>query len=189
MKRFSCLLTPAALALLLSACSEPQQAAPVQQAPAAPQAGPSVADAEPAQAAPAVPKATLLDAAAKDQPLVVAGECNIESAAGQPFAGASVAVDDKSKLKVTGWLKSGADGAAITEPALRIESADKSQIWQQPIQLTIARDDVAADGAAAGFELTVDASDVPAGNHHLYLVFKNAQGLGSCDNGRHVDLK
>lgn len=182
MKHMTPLLAPAALVLLLSACTEPQTAAPVEQSPA-------TAQPEPTESAPVLPKPALLDAAAKDQPLVVAGECNIESVAGQGFANASLTVDDKSKLKVTGWLKSGADGAAIAEPALRIESADKSQIWQHPIQLTIVRDDVPANGAATGFELTVDASGVPAGNHHLYLVFKGAQGLGACDNGRRIDLK
>lgn len=182
MKRMSPLLAPAALALLLSACTEPQTTAPAEQAPAA-------AQPEPAESASALPRAALLDAAAKDQPLVVAGECKIESAAEQAFTGTSLPVDDKTKLKVTGWLKPGADGAVIAEPALRIESADKSQVWQHPIQLSIARDDVAANGAAAGFELVVDASDVPAGDYHLYLVFKSGQGLGSCDNGRYVDLK
>lgn len=182
MNRKSLLLAPAALALLLSACTEPQAPAPVEQSPASVQP-------EPAESAPALPKANALDAAAKEQPLVVAGECNIESAAGQLFTGTSLPVDDKSKLKITGWLKPGADGAAIAEPALRIESADKSQIWQHPVRLSVARDDVAVNGAAAGFELDVDASDIPTGNYHLYLVFKGGQGLGSCDNGRYVDLK
>ncbi|MBL8262726.1 MAG: hypothetical protein JNM58_09880 [Xanthomonadaceae bacterium] len=185
MKILSHLLAPAAFVLVLSACSEPQQPAPATQQPAETAA---VAEA-PVAAAPVLPRIALLDAAAKDQALVVAGECNIESAAEQPFAGESLPVGDKSKLKFTGWMKSGTDGAAIIDPALRIESADKAQIWQQPVQLTINRDDVAANGAAAGFELAIDASDVPAGNYHLYLVFKNAEGLGSCDNGRRIDLK
>lgn len=182
MKRMSPLLAPVTLALLLSACTEPQTATPAEQAPAA-------AQPETAESSPALPKVSLLDAAAKDQPLIVAGECNIESVAGQAFTGTSLPVGDKAKLKVTGWLKPGADGAAIAEPALRIESADKSQIWQHPIQLSVVRDDVAANGVASGFELVVDASDIPAGNYHLYLAFKSAQGLGSCDNGRYVDLK
>jgi hypothetical protein len=191
MKRIPLLLASGMAALILSACTPPEG-----EGAAATPAQPSssntpAADAEPVagEVKSTLPAPVLLDAARTAEPVVVAGTCNIESADGRAFAADPLVIDDKANAKVTGWLLAKDQATPPAEPMLRIESSDKSQVWQLPLQLSIKREDLAADGATPGFEAAFDASTLPAGRYHLYLAFRSDGALAACDNGRYVDLK
>ena len=189
MKRTPFLLAASLAALILTACSPPagDGAAPAQPAP--PSASSSDAGAAAGEVKAALPAPVLLDAAGTSESLVVAGKCNIESTDGQMFAADPIGIGNRASASVTGWLLGDAPAAALTEPVLRIESSDKSQVWQLPLQLAIAREDLAPGDSTPGFEVAFDAAALPAGRYHLYLAFRGDAGLMACDNGRQIDLK
>ncbi len=191
MKNIPILMASGLTALVLTACSPPdgENAAPPAQ-PAATDAAATETAPAAEEAKPALPTPTLLDAARTAESIVVAGKCNIESADGRMFSAEPLVIENKASAKVTGWLLANEQGAAPAEPVLRIESSDKSQVWQLPLQLVIARDDLGGSaGATPGFEAAFDASTIPAGRYHLYLAFRGESALMACDNGRHVELK
>lgn len=191
MKRIPLLLASSMAALILSACTPPEgegaAASPAQPSASNTPAAGMEQTTEEAKAT--LPAPALLDAGRMAEAAIVAGKCNIESAGGQAFTADPLVIDDKANAKVTGWLLAKDQAAAPAEPMLRIESADKSQVWQLPLQLSIKRDDLAAESATPGFEAAFDASTLPAGRYHLYLAFRSDAGLMACDNGRYVDLK
>lgn len=189
MKRIPLLMASSLAALILTACTPPEgsDAAPAQ--PASQTASGADTGAGAGEVKSALPALALLDAAGTAEAIVVAGKCNIESADGQMFGADPLAVANKANAKVTGWLLADAQGAAPADPVLRLESADKSQVWQLPLQLTIGRDDLAAAGSTPGFEAAFDAAALPAGRYHLYLAFRGEAGLMACDNGRHIELR
>lgn len=189
MKRIPLLMASGLAALILTACSPPEDegATPEQSTP--PPAASVDTGAATGEVKSALPVPALLDAARTTEAFVVAGKCNIESADGRMFAADPLSVENKANAKVTGWLLSDAQGSALVEPVLRIESSDKSQVWQLPLQLAIGRDDLAANGSTPGFEAGFDATALPAGRYHLYLAFRGDAGLMACDNGRHIELR
>lgn len=190
MKSIAAPLLAIAIASTLAACTPPDDAqnnpaqpAPTTEAPAA--ESPAVDT----PAAPVVPALRALTEAERAQPLAPATNCNIESADGVSFAGEDITPATLSVVKATGWLKADRVGAAVAQAALRFEAADKTQLWEVPIQTTIARDDLtpsATDSAKPGFEVTFDAGILPSGRYHLYLVHQADGVLSGCDNGRYI---
>lgn len=192
MKNIPLLMATSLTALVLAACSPPEGegAAQAPAQPPAQDAAPAVDDGVAAgNVKPALPTPTLLDAAATAEPIVVAGKCNMESSDGRAFSAEPLVIENKGHTKVTGWLLANEQGAAPSEPVLRIESSDKSQVWQLPLQLSISREDLVASGSTPGFDAALDAAAIPAGRYHLYLAFRSEAGLMACDNGRHIELQ
>jgi len=191
MKTMTASLLALALASTLAACTKPDDA----QTPAAqpaPAAETPAAEAPAEPAAPAAPAASTLRAlgeAERAETLVAATDCNLESADGAAFAGADVSLATPSAVKVSGWLKAARAGSPVEQLALRFEAADKTQLWDIPLQATIVRDDLPVpdtDASASGFEATVDAGALPPGRYHLYLAYRADGVLMGCDNGRYV---
>ncbi|MES2671104.1 MAG: hypothetical protein V4673_11885 [Pseudomonadota bacterium] len=193
MKSIAAPLLVLALASTLAACTPPDEAqtpaaesAPTVEAPAA------QTPAEPAAtAAPTVPALRALGEAERAETLVAVTDCNLESADSVAFTAADISLAAPSAMKVSGWLKAGRVGSAVEQLALRFESADKTQLWDIPIQAMIVRDDLPASEAgtsASGFEAVVDAGALPAGRYHLYLAYRIDGVLAACDNGRHVAI-
>lgn len=193
MKSIATPLLAIAIASTLAGCTPPDDAAQNTAASPAPTtAAPAPAETPaPSPAAPVNPTLRALTDAERAQALAPATNCNLESADGQPFAGADIALTTLSAVKATGWLRADSAGAVIEQPTLRFEAADKTQLWDAPIQTTIARDDLpsAASGAATpGFEVTVDAGALPSGRYHLYLAYKVDGTWSGCDNGRAITI-
>lgn len=193
MKSIAAPLLALALASTLAACTPPDEAqtpaaepAPAAEAPAA------QTPAEPvAPASPAVPALRALGEAERAETLVASTNCNLESADGAAFAGTDISLASPSAIKVSGWLKADRADASVEQLALRFESADKTQLWDIPLQATIVRDDLSVpdtDASASGFEAVVDAGALPAGRYHLYLAYRIDGVLAACDNGRHVAI-
>lgn len=193
MKSIAAPLLALALASTLAACTPPDEAQTPDAEPA-PAAGTPAAQtpAEPAApAAPSVPALRALGEAERAETLVAMTDCNLESADGVAFTAADISLAAPSATKVSGWLKAGRVGSTVEQLALRFESADKTQLWDIPIQATIVRDDLAnpdTDASASGFEAVVDAGALPAGRYHLYLAYRIDGVLAACDNGRHVAI-
>lgn len=181
-------LLAAALAASLSACNAP--APPAQPEATSPPATDTAPPATPEPPpAPAVPALRALDDAQRAEVLVAAtaGTCNLESVDGQAFAGADVTLSVPNAGKATGWLK-GEGGVAPESPVLRIESDDKSKVWDIAVTPDMARDDLGADGGTPGFQVEFDAGALPSGRYHLYLAYRSGGALHACDNGRHIQV-
>lgn len=195
MKSIAAPLLAIAIASTLAACTPPDDAQNAASQPAQTAESPAVAP--PAAETPTTPIASTspaLRALTDDeraQTLAPATSCNLESADGQSFSGADIALATLSSVKVTGWLKADRTGSTVDQPVLRVESMDKAQLWDLPVQTTIARDDLssgAADAVTPGFEATFDAGALPSGRYHLYLAYRIDGVLSGCDNGRHVTI-
>jgi hypothetical protein len=186
-------LIAAALAASLAACSAPTPpAADVPPADKTPPAAEPVAQ-QPAEtpppAQPAGPPALReLDEARRAEVLVAAKNCNLESADGQAFSGADLTLSMPDTGKATGWLR--ADDATVTpeSPVLRFESEDRTHVWEVPVQLTVARDDLSPAGGTPGFDAAFDAGVLASGRYHVYLAYRAGDKLYACDNGRHVSV-
>jgi|GEM_PF-900812 len=193
MKSIATPLLVLALASTLAACTPSDEAQPPadQAAPTA-EAPATETPAEPVPpAAPAVPALRPLGEAERAEALVTTANCNLESADGVAFAGTDITLATPSAIKVSGWFKADRAGAPVEQLALRFESADKTQLWDIPLQATIVRKDLPVpdtDASASGFEAVVDAGALPAGRYHLYLAYRIDGGLAACDNGRHVAI-
>ena len=173
----------------LAACSRPEPVTALEPS-ATPTTEPTPATEPPPQAAPSIPALQLLDDAQRMEALVPdSGQCNLEAADDQAFGGADIALVTPSMAKASGWLRAAGDGGATPEfPALRVEIEDKSRVWEVPVALTIARDDLAAAGSMPGFSVSFDAGALPAGRYHLYLTYRLGGALHACDNGRYVSV-
>jgi len=180
-------LLAAALAASLSACNAPAPPAQPEATspPAAPEATPAATPEPPPP--PAVPALHALDDAQRTEALVAAaaGACNLESVDGQAFAGADVTLSSPKAAKATGWLK-GEGGVAPESPVLRIESEDKSMVWDIAVTPDMARDDLGTEGGTPGFQVEFDAGALSSGRYHLYLAYRSGGALHGCDNGRHI---
>jgi len=196
MKSIACSLLAVALASALAACTPPDDAQNATATPPAvePAAEPAVA-ADPAAsaepAAPQLPVIAALDDAQRAETVVAATRCNLESVDGQSFTGTAITLAAPSAAKATGWLKAERAAAVVERPTLRIEAEDKSRVWEVPLQLAIAREDLGAsadDAATPGFDLAFDAGALPSGRYHLYLTHRVDGVLHGCDNGRYVTL-
>ncbi len=184
------LLLGLAIVAALAACSKTDAPAPAgDTAPATTDAA-STPPAETSASTSALPAIVSLDDTQRAETVTAAKACNLESVDGQSFSGADIALAMPKQAKAGGWLL--AEGAdAVETPALRIESADKSQVWEVPVQLTLARDDLSLENATAatpGFEVAFDASGLKAGRYHLYLAYRSAGALMGCDNGRWISI-
>jgi hypothetical protein len=175
----------------LAACTPPDDAQTTTTAtppPAAPATEQAVEP--PAPAASQLPTVAALDDAQRAETVLAASACNLESIDGQSFSGTAVALAVPSAVKATGWLKAERAGAAVENATLRIETEDKSSVWAVPVQLAIAREDLASTSAESaatpGFDLAFDAGALPSGRYHLYLAYRVDGVLYGCDNGRHV---
>lgn len=184
------LLVVSTLACVIAACSKPEPAP--MPAPAAEAAKP--APAEPAKvseppAAPALPVLHELDETQRAEVLVAdSTHCNLESADGVAFAADDLSLTTPNAGKATGWLRAaGGDAATPESPTLRFESDDKTRMWDVPVALTIARDDLGT-GGTPGFSVEFDAGALPSGRYHLYLAYRAGGTLHGCDNGRHVSI-
>jgi hypothetical protein len=177
-----------ALVSTLVACTPPDdkqntvaQPAPAVDAPAAVES--------PEVAAAAVPALRSLNETERAESLLPTTSCNLESADGQLFAGADITLATPATAKITGWLRADREGVAAEKPTLRVEAADKAQLWEVPILTTIARDDLSpAAKDTPGFEVVFDASALPPGRYHLYLAYRADGGLAGCDNGRYIAI-
>ena len=193
MKSIAVTLLAVALASTLTACTPPDDAQKVAAQPAPAAEAPVVeTPAEPAApAAPTAPSLRALDEAGRAEPLAAATNCNLESADGVPFAGTDITLATPMSVKMTGWLRSDRADTVVEQLTLRFEGADKTQLWEIPVDATIARDDLpsmAVDKGTPGFEVAFDAGALPAGRYHLYLAYKVGGVLTGCDNGRHVAI-
>lgn len=185
------LLVLSTLVCLTAACSKPEPAAPSAAAetpkPAA-AAEPAPAP-EPAPAAPTVPALRLLSDDQRAEVVVAdTAHCNLESADGQAFATDDLSLVTPNAAKASGWLRATDDAATPESPVLRFESEDKTRMWDVPVALTVARDDLTPAGGKPGFSVEFDAGALPAGRYHLYLAYRVGDKLHGCDNGRHVKV-
>ncbi len=192
MKSIAYSLLAVALASALAACTPPDNAqdATATQPDAAPVTEPAAVD-PPAPAAPQLPAIVTLDDAQRAENVVAASKCNLESVDGQSFTGTAITLAAPSAAKATGWLRAESPAAVVESVTLRIEAEDKSRVWEVPVQLTVAREDLGAAADAAttpGFDLAFDASALSSGRYHLYLTYRIDGVLYGCDNGRYVTL-
>jgi hypothetical protein len=179
-----------ALASTLVACTPPDDAQNTAVQPAPAVETPTI-DKIPEVATAAIPALRTLDETERAESVVPAASCNLESADGVSFAGADIALATPAAAKVTGWLKPDRGGAALEKPILRVEAADKTQLWDVPVLTTIARDDLlpaTTDAATPGFEVVFDASALAPGRYHLYLAYRTDGILTGCDNGRYITI-
>ena len=193
MKSIAYSLLAVALASALAACTPPDDAQNATATPpaVAPVAEPAVAADPVAPAAPQLPVIAALDDAQRAETVIAATLCNLESVDGQAFTGTAITLAAPSAVKATGWLKAERPAAVVERATLRIEAEDKSRVWEVPVQLAIAREDLgaSADGAATpGFDLAFDAAALPSGRYHLDLTHRVDGVLYGCDNGRYVTL-
>jgi hypothetical protein len=190
MKSIAVRLCGLALVSTLVACTPPDDAQTTNAQPAPAVDAPIIAK-TPETATAVTPALRSLGDTERAESLLPATSCNLESADGLSFAGADIALATPTAAKVTGWLRADLAGVVVEEPTLRIEAADKAQLWEIPILTTIARDDLspaAKDTATPGFEVVFDASALSAGRYHLYLAYRANGALAGCDNGRYITI-
>lgn len=191
----SSLALSAACLLVLSACapSGPETATPAtppaETATPRPEAASAPASTPPAIQPAAIDPLVPLGDAQRDDVLTPAFSCNLDAIDGVVFSGVDLAVDDPGDIVATGWLVP-EGGPTAESVVLRVENADKSQVWEVPVSLDLARNDLpnAAGTNGAGFSKHFDASALPSGRYHLYLAYTMADRLMGCDNGRFVVL-
>ncbi|MGN6150677.1 MAG: hypothetical protein ACTHOH_01555 [Lysobacteraceae bacterium] len=185
-------LIAASLAVSLAGCTAPPQPAADAQADKASPTAQPVAE-KPAEAAPPAqpagpPTLRELDEAQRAEVLVAAKSCNLESADGQAFSGADLTLSMPNTGKATGWLRADDATLAPESPMLRFESEDRAHVWEVPVQLTVARDDLSPAGGTPGFDAAFDAGALASGRYHVYLAYRAGDKLYACDNGRHVSV-
>ena len=190
----SSLALSVACVLALSACApsgsetvSPAASSPAETAAALPQTPSAPASGQPGIQSAGIDPLVPLDEAQRDDVLTPAFSCNLDALDGAVFSGTDLTVDDPGDIVATGWLVP-EGGTTAESVALRVESADKSQVWQVPVSLDLARHDLpnAAGTNGAGFSKNFDASALPSGRYHLYLAYTMSDRLMGCDNGRFV---
>jgi hypothetical protein len=174
-------------ALALSACGERPAQTP------APQATPT-AVAEP-PATPTAPEPTtsmsITDVRVTDDTAGVTS-CNLETANGNPFEGATPSVPHAEPVSIVGWLIDEPARSVPTEVKLRLQSGDGASAWEQAVVRWGDRPDIAAakgqEFLVSGFNADLDVAALPAGEYAVYLAFATPEGERVCGFGRRLAL-
>lgn len=182
----------ACLFMLAGCTPSGQESAPATVEPPAAEPPAQVEDTSAAVVPPPVAQAGIdaivpLAEAERDEVLNPSFTCNLSAIDGVVFAGEDLSLADPGDVVATGWLIP-EGGPTAESVALRIESADKSQVWEVPVSLDIPREDLpnASGTNGGGFSRNFDASALQPGRYHLYLAYRTAGRLMGCDNGRFV---
>jgi hypothetical protein len=181
----------AAVALALTACGKTEDH---DQAVAT---GPAPAESV-AQAAPSTPESAPMSVV--ETPVRIASlaskttDCNLENVNGAALEGDAPSVPRNAPVTVAGWLVDVAAGAVPSKARLRLENADGTSAWEQPISEWGDRPDiVAAKGNNAafqksGFTTTMQVGALPPGTYAIYLAYDASAGESACAVGRHITL-
>ena len=118
--------------------------------------------------------------------------CNIESLNTKMFGSEAMAVTGPTRVR--GWLGDEA-GGDLGNPSLVLADESKAEVASHPLQLKLKRPDVVSAFPGkiglenAGFEVVVDSSRLKPGIYHMYLTYSTRSREYACDNGRHVRVR
>lgn len=135
---------------------------------------------------------TRVDAAT---PLVPVNRCNLETLDNGAFADPPVALARDAHFEVRGYAFDAVDERVPSRLRLRAIAADGSA-FEAPLRIGIDRPDVPAyfkiGGWArrSGFDSTLSAASLAAGEYRLLLTYTDADGatVYGCDNGRKLRI-
>lgn len=118
--------------------------------------------------------------------------CNIEAMDASPFNGSPLDAASSHTHVLGGWIAD--PGLAHASYWLRFENKSKGLRYQAPLSLTVKRPDVVAarDGSVSlnsGFEETLPAQSLPAGQYHAYVAAMQGAQVRVCDNGREIVVR
>lgn len=118
--------------------------------------------------------------------------CNLEAMDASPFNSGPLDAESSHAHVLGGWIA--APGLAYASYWLRFENKSKGLHYQALLSLTIKRPDVVAarNGSVplnSGFEETLPAQSLPAGQYHAYVAAMQGAQVRVCDNGREIVVR
>ena len=183
-----------AIALILSGCqndAEQPAAETLEPVDAAPDQAEVVQPAAPALTG-AMPSASTAN---NEQPVVTIASCNIELANGQSMDGAVPSVSLAADINIVGWFVD-QQALSIGDPlVLKISNFEQTQYWDVPVTKRTERQDIVAANKAnsnlanAGFDITLNLSQMQAGRYNVYLLHAAGGGNQVCGQGRSIEIK
>lgn len=183
-----------AIALILSGCqndAEQPAAETVEPVDAAPDQAEVAQPAAPALTG-AMPSASTAN---NEQPVVTIASCNIELANGQSMDGAVPTVSLGADISIIGWFVD-QQALSIGDPlVLKISNFEQTQYWDVPVTKRTERQDIVAANKAnsnlanAGFDITLNLSQMQAGRYNVYLLHAAGGGNQVCGQGRSIEIK
>lgn len=119
--------------------------------------------------------------------------CNIEALGKTVFGEAPLDVTEKSST-VSGWVLSAVSRKSGVPAQLRVLNMAGTVGWQVPITGWVARPDVistmhAIDSGNVGFSQAVNFKAIPRGQYHVFVTFKDAGQVYSCDKGSMIRVE
>jgi len=183
-----------AIALILSGCNNEAEQ-PVAETVEPVDAAPDVVEVAP----PAAPVLTgtlpTASAAKSEQAEVTIASCNIELANNQSMDGAVPSVSLGADINIVGWFVE-QQALSIGDPlVLKISNFEQTQFWDVPVSKRTERQDIVAaykanaNLANAGFDVTLNLSQMPAGRYNVYLSHASSAGNQICGQGRSIEIK
>jgi hypothetical protein len=145
---------------------------------------------------------TLVSPAANPEPLVVGNRqqafhgvscCVIGSINGMNYD-KTVTLGSGAVIGLGGWLVDKMGQTVPDQAWIVLAGAGAVGSYQVPIALHEKRPDVSqyfggvAGYTNSGFIVDIASTNLPAGNYHLYIVFKSRGVYYTCDNGRQLKL-
>ena len=183
-----------AIAMMVSGCQnqvEEPAAEAVQPVDAAPDAPGVVQPAAPVLTG-IMPTASAVNT---EQPMVTITNCNIELANAQSMDGAVPSVSLAADINIVGWFVD-QQALSIGDPlVLKISNFEQTQYWDVPVTKRTERQDIVAaykansNLANAGFDVTLNLSQMPAGRYNVYLSHASSAGNQICGQGRSIEIK
>lgn len=174
---------PAAILLtLLTACNQKPETAAVTPEPAAKSAAPATKP---------------MSMRATDVRITTGAQqnksCNIERANGTLFWPDQPRVSKANTVEISGWIVDEASQSIPDQVKLRLQTADGRAAWEQEIVKRVDRQDVANNlgvdaYAKAGFTVSLDIAELPAGDYVIYLAFDDPAGEAICGIGRRLTI-
>ncbi len=128
-------------------------------------------------------------------PTATITNCNIELANAQSMDGAVPSVSLAADINIVGWFVD-QQALSIGDPlVLKISNFEQSQYWDVPVTKRSERQDIVAafkansNLANAGFDVTLNLSQMPAGRYNVYLSHASSAGNQICGQGRSIEIK
>ena len=183
-----------AIALILSGCNNEAEQ-PVTATVEPVDAAPDVAEVAPPAAPVLTGSLPTASAAKSEQAEVTISSCNIELANNQSMDGAVPSVSLGADINIVGWFVD-QQALSIGDPlVLKISNFEQTQFWDVPVTKRTERQDIVATYKAnanlanAGFDVTLNLSQMPAGRYNVYLSHASSAGNQICGQGRSIEIK
>ena len=183
-----------AIPLILSGCSNEAEQ-PVTETVEPVDAAPDVAEVAPPAAPVLTGSLPTASTAKSEQAEVTIASCNIELANNQSMDGAVPSVSLGADINIVGWFVE-QQALSIGDPlVLKISNFEQTQFWDVPVSKRTERQDIVAaykanaNLANAGFDVTLNLSQMPAGRYNIYLSHASGAGNQICGQGRSIEIK